>query len=487
MHDLAADFKEHDLRLRRSIESVAHKSRDYRVQGFAGRFRENEVHTRAEISNDLEKLNPTFRPSKISIWSREKKVNGMQFEYSNGQKKSHGGCDGSPSHSLALEHNGSEVIIEIQVQEAIESNSVSYITAIKFATSQCRVLDTAITGEQQETQTTNNSQASSNEAGTKTASSNPTSKDAPTSSGQSDSSTHSAQTTNAHSSSNTNQAKDTNTGSTTSPKPPPTIKTTTWTKPEDPRYSLRGFLSFIHNGNIITVGAIWGKDGFVPVPPARLQPTLCKDFLGLSKDLQKNIEGHLSAFAGKFFMGASLSTTSDGDHDPVIGGGGVFAAEPATKHFNALDGIDVNWRIITIGFACDGQGSLSGLRVLYHNGTELHHGSWSKETEKWPVEVRSELAVVKMTAGKLEARGRAYVDTVEFVRGAGKEQGVPVWPLEVLTLRFLGGGETRVSVDVRQMVEPAPKIGNAVWDVRGFFGEERDGLISRLGVIWGKE
>ena len=65
------------------------------------------------------------------------------------------------------------------------------------------------------------------------------------------------------------------------------------------------------------------------------------------------------------------------------------------------------------------------------------------------------------------------------------EGGLPLWPSDVSTMRFLGKAETRAEADMSQAVEPAPTLFNATWDVRVFFRGLEGGLITRLGVAWG--
>ena len=451
VYNLAAEIQAHAVRLRESIEGVAHRAHDYRMQGCVGPISDTEVHSRAKLFNDLVKLDQTYRPSEISVWGKDERVSGIKMQYANGEKKLHGNCEGAPSHTLALAHNGSEAIVEIVVKEVVDSAGLSWISSLSVATSACNVLETDVTGD--EPATSKDAAASTDGTQKMNASSTPTTNDQPASKEKPTKKDEPIK-------------KDEST-KTDAPSKIVKIKTTTWTKPDDPRYSLRGFFGFTHNSSICTLGAIWGKDSFVPVPTSRIVPSLCRNFLGLSKNLQSNIRGH-KAFAGKFFMGSSVSTNAVG----------------TSGFFNAMDVIDVNWQIKAIGFASD-KGMLSGLKVFYHNGRELVHGVYTKETERWVCDVKSELAIVKITAGKLKVDGPAYIDTVEFVRG--DQQGVlPAWPLHLATLRFLGEGDVRVSKDVSEVVEPAPKMGNVNWSVRGFYGECTGGFISRLGVIWGR-
>ncbi|KAK5102709.1 hypothetical protein LTS08_003509 [Lithohypha guttulata] len=54
-------------------------------------------------------------------------------------------------------------------------------------------------------------------------------------------------------------------------------------------------------------------------------------------------------------------------------------------------------------------------------------------------------------------------------------------------MRYLGQGDTTVSVDVDTAVEKAPTTGGFVWSIRGFYGVIcEQGWISRLGVVWGR-
>lgn len=427
------------------------------MQGCVGPILEKDVHSLAEPFNDLEKLDQTYRLSAIAIWAKYDKVDGITMQYANGQKKLHGTCDGSPSHSLSLAFDGSEVIVEVVIKESVDDTGLSSIAALSVATCKCNVLDTSIPGDQ--------SVQSSEAAGV----TKPTEAPAQTTSGG-PTTAGSSTTTKNDKPGNAVQAEEKNKPATDFKKSKNLkLKTITWLKPDDPRYSLRGFFGLTRNSLICALGVVWGKDSFVPVPTARIQPSLCKGFLNLSQDLQNNIRGHLS-FAGKFLMGTSVSTNYTGT---------------TAKYFNALDVIDVHWQLKAIGFASEG-GKLRGLKVWYANGREVVHGHYTEETKTWTCDVGLGLSIAKITAGrKQDEENPAYVDTVEFVRRKSEGE-LPAWPLEVSTLRFLGEADVRVSKDVSEVVETAPKIGNAEWSVRGFYGEHGDGLITRLGVIWGK-
>ncbi|KAM0202731.1 hypothetical protein ACHAQI_010674 [Fusarium lateritium] len=156
-------------------------------------------------------------------------------------------------------------------------------------------------------------------------------------------------------------------------------------------------------------------------------------------------------------------------------------------HFPALDTIDLNWTISTIAFASTGA-KLTGLKVTYTNGREGVHGNFGREV--WKCEVKSALIVAKLTTGRIAQGGQGFVDTVEFILAddASNTGQQAAWPLDVATLRYLGEGDSRPTVDVAQVVERAPRLGaNAKWTIRGFYGETKDGLISRIGVVWGRD
>ena len=450
---LGVDLKEHALLLRRSIEKVNYRAHNYRMQGCVGPVSEDKVHSQAQLFNDLDNLDQRYRLSEIAVWIKDGRLMGIVVRYTNGEKRQRGACDGSPAQSLALLSDGSEVIVEVVVKELIDDGEVPGIVALSLATSIGNVLDTETATAKDEEPAPSSGKTTENPSASKAADS---SNQPASTAGKSD---------NISPAEKSVQTKVPEAES----KPAKTsrIKTTTWLKPEDPRYSLRGFFGFTHQGLICTLGVIWGKDSFVPIPTAGIKPTLCRSFLSLSKDLQNNVRGHLT-FAGKFLMGTPVSTGFAGP----------------TSHFNALDAIDTHWEIKTIGFASNGS-KLCGLKVIYHNGRELLHGDFTEQTKKWTCDIGSSLFVVKMTAGRIDDTDPVYIDTLEFIRG-NAEGVIPAWPLEVPTLRFLGEGEARVSNDVAEVVETAPKTGSTQWSIRGFYGEMGGGIMTRLGAIWGQ-
>ncbi|KAF5535184.1 hypothetical protein FMEXI_10935 [Fusarium mexicanum] len=234
-----------------------------------------------------------------------------------------------------------------------------------------------------------------------------------------------------------------------------------------------------------TLGIVWSKGAFVPLPAAPLSVPICKSYLSRGKKLQANVKRfkHLKNFASfpfHFILGATAAATSKNV------AGGAASVDDISEPFNTLDGIDIDWVVKTIAFASNG-GKLTGLKTTYTNGQEVIHGNFSREV--WKCDVASPLIVAKLTAGRISEGGPGFLDAVEFIRAdpASKKGEQAAWPLDVSTLRYLGEGDMRVTVDVGQVVERAPNLGgNARWTCRGFYGETKDGFISRLGIVWGR-
>ncbi|KAM0321220.1 hypothetical protein ACHAPQ_009584 [Fusarium lateritium] len=136
----------------------------------------------------------------------------------------------------------------------------------------------------------------------------------------------------------------------------------------------------------------------------------------------------------------------------------MFFWDVSKFHFPALDTIDLNWTISTIAFASTGA-KLTGLKVTHTNGREVVHGNFGREV--WQCEVKSTLTVAKLTAGRIAQGGQGFVETVEFTLAddTSKRGEQAAWPLDVATLRYLGEGDSRPTVDVAQVVERAPSLG----------------------------
>ena len=444
---LDGPLEKHDRRLQNSIQKCAWKAQDYTMRGCAGLHAENAVHSTAVLVNDLESLDATFRVSKVSVWTADHVVCGIKLEYSKAVHKLHGSSTGDASHIWDLANDGSEIIVEVVVREGVDSAGQTVIASIAFVTSNCNIFDSAVPQ-------TENKQPTPAASLPKPAETKP------------------AETKPADS-------------------PPTPTKTSTFLPPT-PSHSLRGLFTFSTNstssapsGTPCSLGVVWSKDTFVPLlSPPISPPLLTASFLALSPALRDSVSRFKTVksyahFGGRFLLGAAATAKG------VRGNGGTA--------FNALDRIDLDWEIKAIAFAAkEGGMGLAGLKVVYTNGRELVHGVLEREV--WRCEVRSGLVVVKITAGRAQAGGKGAVDTVEFVRaeeegknGGRGELGLAEWPLDVATVRYLGEGEARVGVDVDVVVERAPRMsGNAPWSVRGFYGECCDGVISSLGVVWGR-
>ena len=444
---------------------MAYKAHDYLIQGCAGSITDEDLHSRAVIFNDLEVLDQMYRPSVICIWAEPKKLLGIEIQYATGNKRSHGISVGPPTHVLSLAHDGSEVIVEVKVQEAVNLKGLSYTRSLSIATSTLNTLDTSISLGTPEAATTEPSKDQKDPS--------------PAQDGENKlgagSTEDGKEEENKPAKDSANEKKDEDEGL--------ALKYTTWTKPDDTRYSLRGFFGAHHGDAICCLAVVWGRDSFVPVPPARIQQPLCKGFLGISPQLQNNMRGHLTSYAGKFLTGNYIAVDRYTSTDEAAGDVVTTPKPMPTMYFNALDDIDINWRITRLGFASV-DNCLTGLMVQYNNGKILKHGSYTKETKRWVCEVSGDLSIVKITAGSLEVDDPLYIDTLEFVRTT-PEGGLPSWPMDLSTLRYLGNDDERVAANYSEIGEAAPKVGHDKYSVRGFFGECADGIITKLGVIWG--
>ena len=411
IHQVAGHIKDYDVRLRNLIDEVAFRAHDYRMMGCIGPYLGEYVPKPATPFNDLVKMDQTYRPQKISIWMGTGKLSGIEIKYAGGQIKSHGSTSETASHSLSM--NESQIIVEMMAKEVVEITGLSSITYLAFATSAGTTVE-AVASKGIESQAEGDKKSDSSAGST--------------------------------------SKRPTDEASTPS-KAEPKLKTTVWSQPDDLRYSLRGFFGLTVNTNLCSIGAVWGKNSFVPVLKTPIQTPLCKSILGLSEELQINIKNHVKASAGTFYLSAYISAPED----KVISTPSSSASstpKSTPKFFNALDFINPQWRIQGIGFASDAQGHLCGLRVRYHNGQERTHGAYNQKTDEWFCEIKSELAIVKMTAGRVGKDSKGFIDTVEFIRGeAAKDGRLPTWPLEVSTFRYLGKQGKTVDVDRRETVE----------------------------------
>lgn len=465
VYNLEADLKMYSLEMEKSIAKLRYRADNYRMQGCAGT--NGKVHSRAEWFNDLDLLDATYRPTSFSFWQVPDKLKGVKVQYANGNFRQHGVCYETPSHTLALATDGSETIVEILAKEAQDDNGVLSIMSLSLVTSSCNIMDTSVPPISTEKNDDEDKDTAS--AGEKTSATgkNDQGKTADSKGAQADTKSGTALADSKDTKAEKSTTESKNVQPTVDQK---TVRERTWTRPDERSWNLRGFFGYSHKGDFLSLGLIWGKDGFVPVPQKNPTPPLCKRFLGLSPGLQEDIKrsAHFGSVAENFLIGDFVTTK---------------ATDEPKKHFSALETIDSDWKIENIAFAAK-DNRLAGLRVRYANGTKLDHGVFTQETEMWECDTRSALLAVKMTAGKIDDKGPAYVDKLEFVR-ADPGGALPDWPLDVSTMRYLGVGDKRVSQDVSEVIEKAPENGKGKWSIRGFCGEHNGEFITALGVIWG--
>ncbi|KAJ5946379.1 hypothetical protein N7454_003218 [Penicillium verhagenii] len=408
IYKLNATIDKQNYRLQASIKSCAAKAEDYRMHGTAGEV--EQVHENATMFNALERLNSTFRPQSIAVWAPKNTVQGIQITYSKNEIMDFGHCDKTvpPTQTLALEENGSEVIVEINIMTSVNDDGDKYIAAISLATSACNTL-TTFTGTE------------------------------------------------------TEKAK---------------LQTVRYVRNDDQPWSLRGFFGFAHEKRLISLGIVWGRDGFVPIPRLSLEQPLCKNLLGMSGSMQKDVLGHRARLQNKskFVMGDFVHTGVRSDK---------------TEIFNALSKVDSTWTISKLGFATakneQGKNQLSGLKVFYSNGKSLTYGAYPDKNEEatWVCDVDSPIVTAKLVTMK-STEQTSSIDSVEFVLAADNLGQLPGWPLDVGTVRFLSDGEERNPTDLSSLVESAPKPGRTIWSMKGFYGEYTEGFISQLGIVWGR-
>ena len=262
------------------------------------------------------------------------------------------------------------------------------------------------------------------------------------------------------------------------------LQTVRYVRYDDQPWSLRGFFGFAHENRLISLGIVWGKDSFVPVPNSPLAQPLCRNLLGMSEAAKKDVLGHMVRLhnRSKFIMGDFVHT-------------GVRSEK--TEIFNALSKVESTWTIAKLGFATANteqvKSRLSGLKVFYTNGKSLSYGAYPEKDEEaaWVCDVDSPIVTAKLVTTKATGDSReepqtSFIDSVEFVLAADNQGQLPGWPLDVGTVRFLSDGEEQNSSDLSALVESAPKPGRTIWSMKGFYGEYTDGLITQLGIVWGR-
>ncbi|KAM0548474.1 hypothetical protein ACHAPJ_009960 [Fusarium lateritium] len=247
-------------------------------------------------------------------------------------------------------------------------------------------------------------------------------------------------------------------------------KTHSFSMQGDRQWSFRGFFGFTFADGFEDLGAVWGKDK-ITASTSTVQAPPAKNFLGMGSSLQEKTKKTMaeSKPAEHFYLGDCVSTGS---------------SSASVNTFSALDTIVASSHIRSLAFSVSA-GRLCGLKVGYSDNKQLTHGVYSQDREVWHCEVKEPIVAAKLTVGKTVSNPEPLVDTVELV--SGDEKGaLPLWPLDVSTIRYLGDHTEADKLEVvSKLTEQAPSLARANWSLRGFYGEESQGLITRLGLIWG--
>ncbi|EPS38324.1 hypothetical protein H072_8001 [Dactylellina haptotyla CBS 200.50] len=422
-----------------SIKKNEYKADGYRMEGISGPVK--DIGDKPELIDALKQLDPTYRPTSIGVWTHAllQHLVGIRMKYSNGQSIDFGACSGNALQEIHLERDGSEYITQVTIQTSRSENGKVEIFGIELCTSNCKFLSSSVPlkegafGDAEEAKET---------------------KEAKTGPSSGEGTTHKQDEI---------------------LKKPTKMETRSfsWYKKGGVNWSLRGFFCHKLDKGLLNLGVIWGKDGFVPVPTGAPRMPLAKDFLCQSPVQKKKIDlitRTTPQILGKFLMGDVLVT-------------GPIPKNGTTEAFNALEEIDTTWKIKSLGFAASNR-KLTGIQVIYLDGTELIHGHYTENTRVWKCDTKAPFISTKISAARLPTDAMTYVTSVEFVKGdsAGR---TPDWIFDVSTFRYLGEGEEGL-MDTTSMIESAPTIGKAIWTVRGFYGEYSATQITRLGVIWGR-
>ncbi|KAF3920239.1 hypothetical protein AA313_de0207552 [Arthrobotrys entomopaga] len=240
------------------------------------------------------------------------------------------------------------------------------------------------------------------------------------------------------------------------------------------QWSFRGFFGFTSDDGFEDLGIVWGKDIAVAAT-STVQMPLTKNLLGMGSSLQLKVKKMMMSgtkLTEHFYLGQCVST----------------GAAPGTPFI-----------IRNIAFSSS-TGRLSGLKIKYSDEKEVIHGAYTPANEAQRCDVTGPIIAAKLTVAETKntytwSRSNSqiqyrtpymsFVDSVELV--CGDENGkLPLEPLDASTVRYLGDHppEDRLEV-VCRIIEQAPRLADANWTLRGFYGEESEGVISRLGLIWG--
>ena len=248
-------------------------------------------------------------------------------------------------------------------------------------------------------------------------------------------------------------------------------KTFSFSMADSRQWSFRGFFGFNFNEGFEDLGMVWSKD----VPTAAtstVQVPAAKNLLGMGPSLQEKTKKAMSETKPieHFYLGDCISTNP---------------SSSSANTFSALDTISGSSKIRKLSFSVSA-GRLSGLKIDYNDDKQLIHGAYTQDQEVWNCEVKAPIVAAKLTVGKTVSSLEPFVDTVELVCG-DENGGLPLWPLDVSTIRYLGDHTEADKLDVvSRLTEQAPRLARANWTLRGFYGEENHGLITRLGLIWGR-
>lgn len=451
----------------RSIEKVKRKSKNYRMLGTAGTKQQLLPSAGIRTFNDLEGLDPTYRPLVVAIWTGTNIVQGIEIVYANGERKAHGYCpEDQNCFSIELDTRsdvGSEIIFEIQMgtskAKVKGSNGEETIIGwIQLVTSAFRVLDTR--QDKAKGPFPNRPKAS------------------PDQKVPSEAAADTKQSATEYVSGTSQQEGEIE--GTPTPSKPETDPPTTFLRPDFGMWSLRGFFGYVRGATIntrfLSLGVVEGRDQFVPRPASKEFLPLCRAYSTLEDkekalldDLFKN---RMKTFPGKLIMGELLTT------------GGKPAA--GTTYFNHMDKLEIGWAIDYIRFCATTDGKLKGLEVRWTNGQKDLQGTIdNNNATPWDCKVAPYLLLnAKITTTTVNTAQR--IQTVEFVRSDDVDGSLPSWLLDVNTLRYLGdAGPHRTEGCI---IEAPPNHDAAVWSIRGFAGRVvNGGEIAALALIWGRD
>lgn len=430
--------------LLKSSRECRQKAPNYLMRGIVGQVENIAAGSNVTVLNDLKSIDATFRPSEFNFWSFEGYIQGIEIKHINGRVRSHGTTKGHPTHTMALQADGDEIVSDILIRtKPIKNPSPTgpamVIGSIGLLTTHYRSLDTARDPAHPDAKAPGSdspAQQSSSQSGSEQP-------------GAAQQTTTSPTTTSE---------------TTKQPATPKfefdTERVCTFTHPDDRIWSFRGFFGLTISGFIVALGPVWGCDSFVPVPPRKPTATLCRDSLyNLGDDVVSNLRLNFNkqpALAGNFLLGSSRQAQK----------GGTF--------FNTLDTLESTWKLKTIGFSAQ-KNVLTGLKLTYTNGQTMSLANYSAASEVWNFDVVSDLVIAKITSGA------GAIQTVEFIRSE-KDGSPATWPLNVATSRFIADS---AAMDSSPMIEAAPRLNNRAWTIRGFYGWHSGGNVVGLGLVWG--